>query len=207
MASLQQNTVFQYWHENPGEEIYAQHTPNINSSASTGPSAPPSRNTPWSHRAPHQPQNQLTVPLQWTCRHTQRQAGKKNPTTPTMTKQVIIFHLITKYFTDGAAITCGEQEQSILLTENSMNRSAWAGWELPFLRTHHLLQHHLQHHFNYVSVLQGWQLSQCTGEEMRHFWGSTALINTPDACLVREKLRHLAVLTWSLCETMARNML
>lgn len=119
------------------------------------------------------------------------------------------------YFSFNNKILCrwccyhlwGKQEQSILLTEDSMSRSARAGWELPFLRTHHLLQHHLQHHFNYVSVLQGWQLSQCTGEEMRHFWGSTALINTPDACLVREKLRHLAVLTWSLCETMARNML
>lgn len=48
---------------------------------------------------------------------------EKNPkqTTTTMTKQVIIFHLITKYFADDAAITCGEWEKSILLTVDSMN--------------------------------------------------------------------------------------
>lgn len=74
-----------------------------------------------------------------------------------MTKQAIIFRLVTKYFTDGAAITCGEREQSILLAVDSMSQSPLDDWELPFLRTHHLLQPHLQHHFNYVSVLQGWQ--------------------------------------------------
>lgn len=40
-----------------------------------------------------------------------------------MTKQVIIFHLVTKYFADGAIITCGEMEQTVLLTVDSMNQS------------------------------------------------------------------------------------
>jgi len=31
-----------------------------------------------------------------------------------MTKQVIIFHLVTKCFADGAVVTCGETEQSVL---------------------------------------------------------------------------------------------
>lgn len=38
-----------------------------------------------------------------------------------MTKQVIIFHLATKYFADGAIVTCGGMGQTVLLSVDSMN--------------------------------------------------------------------------------------
>lgn len=114
MASLQQNTVFKYWHENPGGEIYTQHTPNINSSASAGPSVSPSRSRHWSPSGTNPGHYPFAMGIQ---AYIETSRKKKNPT---VTKQVIIFHLVTKYFTDGAAITCGEREQSIL--------SLWIAW-------------------------------------------------------------------------------
>lgn len=155
MASLQQNTVFKYWHENPGEEINAQHTPNTNSSALTGP-VPllPETLIPQGTTSGTKPAHCPFAMDRQAYIETRR---GKNPQLPTVTKQVITFHLITKYFADGATITCGEREQSIFLPVDSMSWSPQDGWELPFLSTHHPLQPHLQHHFNSTSVLQGWQ--------------------------------------------------
>lgn len=65
---------------------------------------------------------------------TYRQAEKK----PSHhAKQVIIFHLVTKYFADGVVITCGETKQTFFLTVDGTNPSPPHGWELHFSKTHH----------------------------------------------------------------------